>query len=336
MKKKITILVVAALLATCVFMQACSKKGTTSSDEVVISSGDDSMQVSGNIKYEPPEDLTEITINGVNYRQKESVTNILLLGIDSDAERVKMKMGWRSDMIMLCSIDSETGEITLTSIPRDTYTTVYHINNDGEIASEVQEKLNHAYAYGGGPNSYSAENAMRCTEEFLSCGDQLHVPIDHYISIDLDGLPKLVEAMGGVTVTLDQKVPGVGSAGETVTLNGSTSRKFVQNRYDMDDGESSRQYHEQLFVQAMLEELKDMGKDDISDLYNTFVKFMRTDLTLNEVMEYANILDGDTMDKLTLKRMQQGDGRMEGATWYYFANEDEVIDMMLETQYTPV
>ncbi|MDL2238262.1 LCP family protein [Christensenellaceae bacterium OttesenSCG-928-K19] len=337
MKKNIVTLVLVAVLAMCVFLQACSSKEAPELDETTVSSGEDSTIVSGDIEVAELTHVDEVTINGVTYKKKDNVTNILLLGIDSDSDRVKQKMGWRSDMVMLCTIDNDTKEIILTSIPRDTYTKVYHVDENGKATSEVMEKLNHAYAYGGGPNSYSAQNAIQCTMEFLSCGEQISVPIDYYISIDLDGLPQLTEALGGVTVTLDQSVTDVGGKGDTVTLKGSTARKFLENRHDMSEGEMTRQYHEQIFIQSMLEDIKGMGARDVAeDLYETFIKFVRTDLTLNEVLDLASVLDGSNLDTLTMQRMQEGDGHYEGAVWYYFANEDEVLRMMLEAQYTPV
>ena len=340
MKKSILAFVLVAVVASCVFFSACNAgEGSTVLGETSISSGtgEGTAIVSGDIEVEQLEDINEVTINGVTYKQKNNVMNILLLGIDSDAERVKQKMGWRSDMIMLCTIDNDTGAITLTSIPRDTYAKIYHVNENGEATNEVVEKLNHAYAYGGGPNSYSAQNAVQCTMEFLTCDGQISVPIHNYISIDLDGLPQLTDALDGVEVTLDQAVSDVGSAGETVDLNGSRARKFLENRHDMSEGEMTRQYHEQLFIQSMLEEIKAMGaKEAASDLYETFMKFTRTDLSLDTVMDLAGSLDSSNLDNLVMQRMQQGEGRYEGPVWYYFANMDEVLQMMLATQYTPV
>lgn len=338
MKKSILVFVLVAVMATCVFVQACSTDESGQGlEQTTISSGSDSTEVAGEIEIEPLEDVNEVTIDGVTYRQKENVTNILLLGIDSDSDRVKQKMGWRSDMIMLCTIDNDTNAITLTSIPRDTYAKIYHVDEDGKITTEVEEKLNHAYAYGGGPNSYSAQNAVRCTAEFLTCNGQISVPIHYYISIDLDGLPQLTNALDGVTVTLDQKVSGVGGKGDTVTLNGSTARKYLENRHDMSEGEMTRQYHEQVFIQSVLNDIKGMGAKEVaSDLYDTFLKFVRTDLTLNDVMDLAGMLDGSNLDNLTMQRLEEGDGHYQGSVWYYFANEAEVLRLMLDTQYTPV
>ncbi len=278
--------------------------------------------------------LGEVEFDGVKYVPKQNVKNILLLGIDSDAERAKKSMGWRSDMIMLLSIDMDTNQITCTSIPRDTRAKVYHLDSNGKIASEVVEKLNHAYAYGGGPTNYSAENSMRCVEEFLECGELINIPISSYISIDFDGLPKLASELGGVPVVLDQSVPDVGKKGEEVVLEGNKVRKFLENRHDMDDGEWSRQAHEQAFVKSMANIIKEMGAVEAApELYDSFMKFMRTNLTLDEVLEMAKALDGASIDEMKFNLMEEGAPEVIDGVWYYRASQNEVIHQMLDVMY---
>jgi LCP family protein required for cell wall assembly len=238
---------------------------------------------------------------------------------------------------MLVTMDRNTNKITCTSIPRDTRADVHKLDGDGNITSTITEKINHAYAYGGGPNKYSAQNAMRGVEELLECGGMINVPINYYISIDLDGVPKLANAIGGVEVTLDQSVPDVGRKGEAVLLKGETTRKFLQNRYDMDDGEFARQKHEQQFIKSLVREIKSMGAVEAApELYDTFIKFMRTDIGMDEVLSLASVLDDTSIDEMQFNLMQNGNAEVIGGTWYYRASQDEMIKMMLEALYNKV
>lgn len=275
-----------------------------------------------------------VEVNGEQYIQKENITNILLMGIDSDAQRVKNSQGWRSDMLMLVTIDGNTDHITCTSIPRDTRANVYKLDENGIIKSEVTEKINHAYAYGGGPTKYSAENAMRCTEELLECSGIIDVPIDYYISIDLDGIQKLANEMGGVEVTLDQNVPDVGRKGETVLLKGETTRKFLENRHDMSDGELTRQRHEQMFIKSLVRSIKEMGAVQAApELYDAFIKFMRTNLTLDEAVDLAKILDKTNIDDMTFNVWEGGAPEIIDGIWYYRSSQEEILMQMLEAMY---
>jgi len=346
---KKSLMIAAALVLVVMMLGACSLGdtlgdlaeeeggGVTLSSDNGAPNAEVPPQVSGHVTEDANANLGTVEFNGEKYEPKSNITNILLMGVDSDAERVKNNSGWRSDMLMLVTMDKDTNKITCTSIPRDTRAVVHKLDSEGNISSSVTEKINHAYAYGGGPNKYSAQNAMRCVAELLECDGLINVPIDYYISIDLDGVPKLANAIGGVEVTLDQNVPGVGDKGETVVLKGETTREFLQNRHDMDDGEFTRQKHEQMFIKALVSEIKSMGAVEAApELYDTFIKFMRTDIDLDEVLNLAGLLDGTSMDDMQFNIMQDGNAEVIDGVWYYRASQDEMLHQMLDAMYNKV
>src|SRR5699024_2076973 len=101
-----------------------------------------------------------------------------LFGVDSDESRDGL--GERSDSIMILSVNPNNDKTVMISIPRDTRTEI--------VGNDSVEKINHAYAYGGPQMAKdSIENLM-------------NVPIDHYVSINMDGLKDLIDIVGGVTV----------------------------------------------------------------------------------------------------------------------------------------
>lgn len=334
MKKGIVIFV-AVLLA--LFLVACSslKEVLENPEQAFLTSGETEGGeiATGHVSYNENEQLKQISFDGKTYEQKENVVNILLLGVDKDSTRQDIG---RSDMIMLCTINFNTNQITLTSVPRDTRAEIYHIDSDGNIKSTVVEKINHAYAYGGGATQYSAENAMRCVSELLACDNRINVPINYYISIDLDGLSKLASALGGVEVTLDQNVPEVGKKGETINLTGDKVRLYLQNRYDMSDGETTRQLHEQTFIKSMAREIKEMGAvKSAPELYDTFLKFMRTNLSLDQVISFASVLDNTSIDDMQFNLID-GAGEIIDGVWYFRAHQDSMLKHMLNALYDQV
>ena len=229
-----------------------------------------------------------ITYGGTLYKPNGNVINILLLGIDWDETRTDM--GWRSDMNMLCTVDFTQNTIALTSIPRDTRTKVYTLNKTtGEVKSSGLDKINAAYSYGGGPEKFGAQNAMRCIGEFLSVKGKYSVPIDYYISIDLEGIPKLASALGGVTVTLDVDFPGLGKNGDTVELDESNSRKYLENRKQV-GGELVRISHEQQYLMAVAHKIKEKGAVEAApSLYASLMQFMHTNLTLEQIIALSRV-----------------------------------------------
>ena len=239
-------------------------------------------------------------------------------------------------MNMLCTVDFAKNTMTLTSIPRDTRTKVYYLNMDsGKIKSSVTDKINAAYSYGGGPDKYGPQNAMRCTGEFLSVKGKYNVPIDYYMSIDLAGIPKFASALGGVKVKLDVDFPGLGQKGDTVSLDEANSRAYLENRKEV-GGELVRVSHEQQYLMAVAQKIKEKGAvSSAPSLYATFSKFMHTNLSLDQIVAFSKVLDNTSMDQLTLQTIG-GDFDYIDSISYYIADMKDVESKVVQLMYTPV
>ena len=112
-------------------------------------------------------------------------TNVLITGVDK-AENL-------TDVIMVASFISTTGNINLASIPRDTY-----INFEGKDLETLRKinrkapshmKLNSVYAYTKKTNM----DMLKATLE-----DKLGIKIDYYVKINLDAFKSIVDAVGGI------------------------------------------------------------------------------------------------------------------------------------------
>ncbi len=168
----------------------------------------------------------------------DKTENILILGQD---QRPGWE-SWRTDSIMVVAIDQERQQVGIISIPRDLYVDIPTYGKERiNIADYIGEKTNYR---GGGPALVG-----RVISETLG------IPTQHYVRIHLEGLVKLVDALGGVTVKLDcplyEATPKDAEmtsyvtwslpAGE-VTLNGDDARKFATYRHVTSDfGRSQRQ-----------------------------------------------------------------------------------------------
>jgi LCP family protein required for cell wall assembly len=102
------------------------------------------------------------------------VTNILLLGVDSESVA-----GARSDTMLLLSIDHQHRKLKLTSFLRESWVNF----PDGSAA-----KLNAACSLGGAPL------AMR------AIAGNFQVRIDHYMLVDFAGFERIIDALGGIAV----------------------------------------------------------------------------------------------------------------------------------------
>ena len=238
--------------------------------------------------------------SGQPVEEQDQIVNVLLLGIDSTAERVQQRKGYRSDTIMLCSFNMDKETLTMVSIPRDTSTEMNKLDYEtGEVVSRTTNRINAAYAFGGGPDHFGAQNAVDCVSEFLSCNGKFDIPIHHYVSIDIDGILAFTDAIGGVEVTLDRTLRGVGQKGETVVLDGEAADIYLRNRKSGggDEGRVSRQ---QEYVMAMGREIKEMGVlEAVPAMYGFVNQYAKTDLTLEQIAALIGFLSDYDLEDAT-------------------------------------
>ncbi|WP_066645136.1 LCP family protein [Christensenella timonensis] len=308
---------------------------------------------SDDINFDANANVETVTIDGKTYQKNPNVVSILMLGIDWDGTQVKDATGARSDMIMLCTVDMENNEISFLSIPRDTRTIVHKVDQKtGKVESkEYLTKINHAYILGGGNDTtkWGPQNAMRATEDLVEVEGQLSIPIQYYISIDLEHLADLAAALGGVEVTLDQDYPDIGSKGDTITLEGNAVRLYLQNRKQMDDGELSRQRHEQEFMMAIAKKIKKLGAvQSASKLFSQLSgDVLQTNLGLDQIVAMAGVLDKiGSIDNIKMETFEERDDCWQNfpdpivtspsKLNYFIMDEDELMTKMLERYYTPV
>ena len=212
--------------------------------------------------------------------------NILVLGSDNRPDLE----AWRTDSIMVVVIDPKIGQVGIVSIPRDLYVEVPGYDKGKERLNAVAyigEKLDYP---GGGPAL-----VRRVVEE------QLGIPTQHYVIIHQDGLIKLVDALGGVTVNLDcplyEATPDDKSptgyktftlpAGP-VQLDGPTAKKFATYRYVQTDfGRTRRQ--QQLIWAIRNRVLQANLLPKIPVLWSALSDTFTTDFDLPAVLKLARL-----------------------------------------------
>ncbi len=297
--------------------------------EAMASSNDSIEAAAPQAKDETTADSAAATAESADYGEfaDESVLNILLLGIDSNESREERNMGWRSDMVMLCTLNTRDNTIALTTIPRDTQTDVYHVDADGNPTQKELTKINHAYSYGGGPDKYGAQNAMLAVGDFLGSSSGFDIPIQYYISIDLENIPKLADAFGGIPVQLDVDFPELGKKGETVVINSANVNDYLQNRYDV-GGDLARARHHEEFLLSMMKEFKKRGDmKSTAGLLSFAMQYARTDLDFQQVVALASILGRCDLGSLDYKVID-GEFQYIDGICYYLPDLEDVKNRM--------
>lgn len=197
----------------------------------------------------------------------EEPVSILVLGRDS---RDPTNDSGRADTIMLLYLDPGQKQAALLSIPRDTLV---------DIPGYGQDKINAAYAFGG------EELMIKTVSNFLNA------KINHFVTIDFDGFVKLVDALGGVDITIERPLtdPKTGanfSAGNH-HLTGEQALAYSRSRSTelADIGRIQRQQY--LFKGLIDQKLNPQYLGKIPDYFNILVENTKTDLDLLTILRYA-------------------------------------------------
>jgi len=210
--------------------------------------------------------------------------NILVLGADVRPGPWMM----HTDSIMLVAIDKAAGEVGVLSIPRDLWV---------EVPNWGADRLNSVYFLGSHTKYPGAGPALaeRVVEETLG------VPVHHVVLIKMDGLAKLVDALGGITVHLDcplyeqtpdpkdpnRMVNWTLPAGD-VQLDGATARKFATYRYlTTDFGRAQRQ--QQLIWAIRDRALQLDAIPRIPELWRALADTFKTDLSVLDLIRLARV-----------------------------------------------
>ncbi|MFD5820369.1 LCP family protein [Streptomyces sp. NPDC127038] len=190
-----------------------------------------------------------------------SGTNYLIVGSDSRAgltaaDKKKLHTGSaegkRTDSMMILHTGSNGS--TLLSLPRDSNVTIpkFQGSESGKIKGPLgQNKLNAAYAYDG-------PTLLVRTIEYNT---GLH--IDHYVEIGFAGFAGIVDAVGGVDMTLDQgfkdKYSGADFKAGKQTLNGEQALAFVRTRHAFAASDLQRTKNQQKFLSALAHQVATPG-----------------------------------------------------------------------------
>ncbi|MFF3511345.1 LCP family protein [Streptomyces sp. NPDC002573] len=182
--------------------------------------------------------------------------NILVLGSDSRAGanaalHTGNVSGARSDTALVMHIPDGRTKAVAVSIPRDTLVTRPECaRSDGtQVPSAKRVMFNSIYSQVG------PACVVKTVEQMSG------VRMDHYVEIDFAGFKGLVDAIGGVTVTVDQNIhdksSGLDITAGTHRLNGTQSLEFVRTRHGIGDGSDlGRIGLQQQFMLALLSEIK--------------------------------------------------------------------------------
>jgi polyisoprenyl-teichoic acid--peptidoglycan teichoic acid transferase len=210
--------------------------------------------------------------------------NILVLGIDNSGHPHKNKftpveaLAGNSDTMLLVRLIPQTHQVNILSIPRDTQV---------QIPGIGIKKINDANVIGG------AQTAAQTVSHLLG-----NVPIDRYMRLDTEGFIQLVDAIGGVEVTVPKKMDYVDhtqkleihfTAGSQ-KLNGQHLQEYIRFRHD-ELGDIGRVQRQQQVLKAIIGTLlQPTTIGHLPELLQVVKNNVDTDVSVGEMLALTQLL----------------------------------------------
>lgn len=251
-------------------------------------------------------DQSKHRIKKVNFERKDPFS-ILLLGVDGRSGE-----NGRSDTIIVLTVNPNSKDTKMLSIPRDTYTEI--------VGHHSYDKLNHAYAFGG------IKMAMDSVEQLLN------IPIDYVGEINMDGFSDMIDAVGGITVNSKRAFEQNGyqfKIGEN-QLDGKGALAYVRNRHDDPEGDFGRQERQRQLISGIIEEAVSVDSlFNYQDIFNSLGNNVQTNLTFSEIMKLQKNYK-DSITHIDQLRFEKGGGEIINGIWYYKMDENELKEISSE------
>ncbi|MBB5075542.1 LCP family protein [Nonomuraea endophytica] len=218
------------------------------------------------------------------------VRNILLIGSDTregpgnedyGPREARQGSKARADTIALVHLPADRGKPTVVSVPRDSLVQIAAC----EGSPARRDMINAAYTTGG------VECLVKTLEKLTG------VRVDHYAEVDFSGFKKVVDALGGVEVTIKQPIEDpkakLSLPGGRSTLDGEKALGYFRLRHTGDGSDVQRIKRQQSLLYAMLAKAKTAlvtNPAGFREFLGAVTAATTTDLNVEEMYQLATSL----------------------------------------------
>lgn len=230
--------------------------------------------------------------------------SILLLGVDE-----RQRDSGRSDTMIVLSVNPQTNNTLMVSIPRDTYTQI--------VGKNIKDKINHAYAFGG------IEMSMNSVEKLLN------IPIDYVAKVNMEGFEQVINTVGGIQIenALAFQEGNYTFKKGDITLDGEAALAYVRMRKEDPQGDFGRQNRQKQVIQAVIEEgtsLKTLLK--YQNIFDILGNNISTNLTFDQIKELQQSYR-ESLSNIQQIHFEKGKGKTIHGVWYYMMDSNELTEV---------
>jgi LCP family protein required for cell wall assembly len=219
----------------------------------------------------------------------ERVT-VLLLGID---ERKQETGPFRTDTMLILTIDPASKTAGMLSIPRDLWVQIPAMDTEGKI--NTANFLGDAYNYPGGGVALARETVQ----------ENLGIPIDYTLRVNFDAFEKVVDAIGGVEICVPEPIddplypcydsycydPLHIDAG-CQTMDGPLALKYARTRHTGTDFDRAKRQQQVILAardKVVKQNLLPQLVAQAPALLDTLQHAVKTDLSLEQMIRLAKL-----------------------------------------------
>ena len=275
--------------------------------------------------------------DGVSYFPKQDITTLLVMGIDEfgkPQDSGSYNNPGAADVVFLAIFNDTNKTYSILSLNRDTMLDMPVLGIGGKQAGTRYAQLGLAHTYGNGLES-SCINVTDTVSDFL-----YGATIDYYLSMRMDAIAIINDAVGGVEVTIDpaedfSEIDDTLQPG-TIRLNGQQALHYIRARKGVGDQLNlSRMSRHEKYLEGFHNALKQMeaqGKDVSLDIYEQVSDYMISNCSTSTLSKLTSRFSEYALSEVVIPQGEyvRGEKFME-----YYVDQDALDDIILRLLYSP-
>lgn len=276
-----------------------------------------------------------ITRNGVDYFPRQDITVLMILGID-DAGSARDSGNDRNpgmaDLVALVIFDEKAQMYDVLYLNRDTMLDVPVPGMDGKQAGSSYGQLALAHSYGSGLED-SCENTVKAVSDFLG-----GIRIDYYMSVPMDAIAMLNDAVGGVRVLVKDDFSEVDptiTMGEMI-LRGDQAISFLRTRQGLGEQLNiSRIQRLEVYIDGFMEAFRralDAKLGFAVNLFEQVDSYMVSNCPVSTLYSMISHYEGYKLREFVTP---EGENDRGAECCEFYADEEKLDELILRLFYAP-
>lgn len=264
------------------------------------------------------------------YRYETSIINILVIGIDSHEDKTG-----QADAMQLYSFNRKTKSISVLSINRDCMTPIHLYDVSHNSLGWKKQHLALSFAYG-----LNQKNGAMLTCKAVS-KMLLGIPIQKFVALDLDQLPKVQNLVDTLQVTVPNDslvdINPLWTQGNTITLTKENVEDFVRSRDTQSDYSNTKRMERQkvyldAFYSKFLHDLDANYEDEMKKVIDLF-QSVTNNITVQELSSYVQMFQTYTYNMDTSYYEMPGKNRVGDMHDEFIISNEKLKKLIVELFY---